>query len=101
MPIDGETRVSIRSRSRSALKGAPWLRLIAMLALACCGGHHDPPHPEPVEECRLYEAAVKNCFHRDISIASQASLLPATDADRERVRAMCSNNLQRIQKACR
>jgi hypothetical protein len=66
-----------------------------------CGGKHDPPQPEPVEECLQYEAAVRSCFHRDAAIASQAALLPATAADRQRIRAVCSENLQRIQKACR
>jgi hypothetical protein len=87
-----------------ALRTARALALfVGLLALSACGGKHEGERssPTPVEECRQYEDAVRRCFHRDVSIATQPSLLAVTKADRERIGASCSENLKRIQQACR
>jgi hypothetical protein len=100
-----EIAPSATARAQSALTGSAnviWALLAILLAIvAGCGGRHGPPRPEVVEECEQYETAVKSCFHRDIAIASRDVLLPATPAERERIRGMCRENLERIQRACR
>jgi hypothetical protein len=80
-----------------------WMRLARfgtlLIAFLCaCGrtGEH-----EPVPECVQYEAKMSACFHRDSGFASQPSLIPKTDADRDRIREICLTNLERLQVACR
>jgi hypothetical protein len=70
----------------------------ALVALVGCGDHVDAT---PVAECTQYQAALESCFHRPNDFASQASLVPRTEADRERIRQVCSANLERIRIACR
>jgi hypothetical protein len=82
-------------------QGALSLACVALGLSLGCGGKGIAPGPEPVEECRQYETALNACFHRDVSVANQASLLPKSDADRRRIKALCSENLKRIQIACR
>ena len=55
---------------------------------------------KPITECTEYEAAVKSCFGRESDFASQATLLPKTEGDRERIRQMCAANVERIRRAC-
>jgi hypothetical protein len=78
---------------------------VAALACACHSGASsasgDGANPAPVEECKTYEAAVNACFHRNLSIAHQTSLLPKSEDDRRRIAALCTENLQRIRTACR
>ena len=85
--------------------GVRWAT-VALLALAACGGRtpsgdSGAAPPQPVAECVQYEGALKTCFHRDSAFASQPGLLPQTDADRDRIRAMCAENLRRLTTACR
>ncbi len=51
-------------------------------------------------ECQQYESALDACFHRASGFTSQPSLIPSSDADRERIRQICLDNLQRIQASC-
>lgn len=68
--------------------------------LVACGG--DAVDPTAVPECQLYEAKIASCLHRfSAGFATQASLIPKTKADRERIREQCSENLARLEKACR
>jgi hypothetical protein len=72
------------------------------VALALSIGCSDHVAPVPVAECRQYEALVASCFHRPPSgFASQASLIPKTKAEREKIRQTCSTNFERMQVACR
>jgi hypothetical protein len=73
------------------------LMVYALAALCAC---NQSVKPEPIEECKQYEAALTSCFHRDSGFASQESVLPNTKADRERIRELCSQNLARIKRAC-
>jgi hypothetical protein len=66
-----------------------------------CGGKYDPPGPQPVEECVAYEAAVRRCMHQDVAIATQPAFTAVTEAEKARIRAMCNENLARIERACR
>ena len=75
--------------------------LVTVALAASCGGKKPSPGPEPVAECVQYEAKLKACLHRDVPIASQAALLPKSDEERAQVKALCSENLKRIQVACR
>ena len=79
--------------------------VVAVMAGACrLGGSNDSStsqSSEPVDECRQYEAALNACFHRDASFANQPALLPQSDADRERIKLLCAENLRRIRTACR
>lgn len=79
------------------------LAFVASLGTTGCrmGRADDATPPEPVAECVQYEAKLNACFHRDASVASQPTLLARTDSDRERIGAMCSDNLKRLETACR
>ena len=67
--------------------------------LGACSNH---VASDPVPECQEYEATLSSCFHRPPSgFASQASLIPKTEQDRERIRETCSVNLARLKTSCR
>jgi hypothetical protein len=74
------------------------LALAVGLAVGCTHGDR----PEPVEECQQYEALRTSCLHRDAGwFAEQPALIPKDKADRERIRNVCSENLDRLRRACR
>jgi hypothetical protein len=84
------------------------LGMFAVCALALgCSGRSEPSSSkatdpsQPIEACERYAAAVKTCLHRDVGFMSQAALRPKTEAERERISALCSDNLERIQQTCR
>lgn len=92
--------------SRAVAAPSPRLAMlagaIAALALTvACGGKKSAPTPEPVAECVQYETKLNVCLHRDARIASQDTLLPKSDEERARIRALCSESLKRIEVACR
>jgi hypothetical protein len=76
-----------------------WLALLFNVA-SCKNENPDAVPPEPVEECKQYEALIASCFHRETAFASHESLIPKTKSDRERIRQLCSENLQRLTTAC-
>jgi hypothetical protein len=88
--------------TRSVLKKCPPATVLATVAFLGCrnGDPVDQPAPEPVTECKQYETALSACFHRSVSIASEAAYLPKSEADRPRVQLLCSQNLERIESAC-
>jgi hypothetical protein len=92
-------RVSTAPR---VVRGAVLLALV--VGAAACGGHRHggaPAERAPVEACVRYEQALGTCFHRSVSIAEHPTLLPGSDAERARTEALCTENLHRIQLACR
>jgi hypothetical protein len=102
------------SRARHPRKGnARWLIAAALtcggrilgaavlLPAIGCSGKSDRVPSEPVPECVEYEKTVASCFHRPLAIANQPSLIPKTRGEREQIRALCTQNLNRIQSACR
>ena len=98
----GETSSSLRKAKTRARPGVSLVSVLAVLALACgCGGKRPSSDAEPVAECAQFETAMNACFGRHSSVARTPALLPKSDADRERIRAMCSENLERIRIACR
>jgi hypothetical protein len=72
-----------------------------LAAISLVWGCNANVKPEPVRECSQYEAALDACFHRDSGFASQPSVLPKDDADRERIRSLCIENLERLPAACK
>jgi hypothetical protein len=73
-------------------------------AAAACGGHKasgSAPNAEPVAECLQYQSLMQRCLHRDVPMTQNMMQLVKTDADRERFRAVCSENLERLSAACR
>ena len=66
----------------------------------CSSRHGEASAPEPVEECLQYEATLNACHHRNLSIANQPTLLRKSDEERDRIKQLCSENLQRIRTAC-
>jgi hypothetical protein len=40
-------------------------------------------------------------MHRDGGFAEQAALIPRDRSDRERIQRLCTENLQRLRRACR
>lgn len=84
-----------------ALVGAIVLSAGCSSKLHPSGSAAEPESVELVDECKQYENALTTCFHREVTLASHESLVPKSKADRERVRALCANNLKRIQAACR
>ena len=77
------------------------LTVAALLCVSACSGSRKADPPEPVAECLQYEHMLSSCFHRDASFASQENLLAKTEADRERIKAFCVDNIQRLKTACR
>jgi hypothetical protein len=83
---------------------AGWLRrlsviLVSLTSFACGGPGRDPPKPVPA--CQEYERAAAKCSGRNVPIASQPAALASTEADRNRLTALCELNLQRLNAACR
>jgi hypothetical protein len=81
----------------------------AVAALVACGGRkaseeraaNSSDVPQVVSECLRYEEKIRVCMHRDTGFANRPMLLARTDADRARIGAMCSENLRRLEAACR
>lgn len=81
--------------------------LFAFVFLVGCGGHRDNREQQqqeaaslPVPECDAYAQRARACFHRaDLEdvIATRAH----DEAERDRMRASCTLNLQRLSAACR
>ena len=64
--------------------------------------HHDA---EEIEECAAYFAKARACFGERAQVAGAAvanasNVMRKSDADRERVRATCSRDLARLDRAC-
>ena len=85
--------------------------MLAMLvaSVAACGGrssgsgstsNQTVDSAKPIPECVEYERAFARCNGVSPPIAAQPSLLPTTDADRERIKLLCAANLQRLNQAC-
>lgn len=74
----------------------------AFALLSACGSHKSTSDkPEPVPECVEYERLLTTCYHRNVPFANQPILIPKTDSERDRVKALCSENIQRLMTACR
>lgn len=96
------TRLVPPGRFKTAAMSSVFLFVAALGTSGCrMGRADDAAPPKPVAECLQYEAKLNACFHRDASIASQPMLLAKTDADRDRIAAKCSENLKRLETACR
>lgn len=93
-----------RSREAGLRPLRPYISLapvIAAFVCACRGGPtSEAVTSQPVEECKQYEAALRSCFHRNVSFAHQSFVLAKSDEDRKRIKEICSDNLRRIQTAC-
>jgi hypothetical protein len=74
------------------------------LSIGACAKHaadEEPPPGEPVAECVAYEHLLASCMHRKTDFAAQAILKPSSPDERAKVRTVCSDNLRRLQAACR
>jgi hypothetical protein len=79
--------------------------LLALVFLVGCSGHRDNQGQQEgadlaVPECDAYAQRARACFHRadlDDAIATRAH----DEAERDRMRASCTLNLQRLSAACR
>jgi hypothetical protein len=81
--------------------------LLAAAVVVGCGGHRDNQSQQEdkqadlaVPECDAYAARARACFHRadlDDVMATRAH----DEAERDRMRASCTLNLQRLSAACR
>jgi len=96
---------SRRSRMRFRLLVAGrHVCLLGLVFLGACHGcvsnHDEVSTPEPVVECKQYEATLNNCQHTNLSVANHPSLMPKSDEDRQRIKEFCSDNLKRIRVAC-
>jgi hypothetical protein len=77
-------------------------RLLPLLFLLGCSGHHDK-HDDAdlaVPECDTYAQRAAACFHRD-DLKGAIGTRAHDEAERDRMRARCSQNLQRLAAACR
>jgi hypothetical protein len=89
-------------RARMIARLSPALALLSLVG--CGGGHHDKQQDQQadlaVPECDAYAARARACFHRtdlDDVMATRAH----DEAERDRMRASCTLNLQRLNAACR
>jgi hypothetical protein len=105
--MDSQHRTTRRPQARlTALRVTGFAILFVGLvpAFVACGGHKasgEAPSAEPMAECDQYQALMRRCLHRDVPMAQNVMQLAKTDADRERFRAVCSENLARLAAACR
>jgi hypothetical protein len=86
------------SINRCAAVLQPTAVVLALLS-AGCSGRSSPG--EPVAECTQYESTFTSCFHRPLDPATHESFVPKSSADRDRLRQLCGENLQRLQASCR
>jgi hypothetical protein len=77
------------------------------LPLLACSGHSAPASsssttaPEPVAECQQYEQEFARCSGIAAAISTQPKALASNDADRARLKTLCSSNLARLRQSCR
>lgn len=90
-----------RRRSMVAGRMVAMLATLAAILCACSGRAPSSDDPAPIEECTLYEQALDACIHRDTHFSAQPALVATSDAARERIRSMCTENLRRLRDACR
>ena len=83
---------------------APSMSIATWVVLLVCAGcsrlADGQQLPQVVPDCVEYERALSRCFHRDVEIAKQTSLLARSDADRERIAHICNESLRQIRTAC-
>ena len=60
-----------------------------------------PGEPQPVPECQAYERELASCTGTTLPVATQPAVMASSEADRTRLKAMCSDNLARLKRACR
>lgn len=72
------------------------------LLTACSSSHAGPGNGGDlrVPECEAYAQRVASCFHRD-DLAGVIATRAHSEEERDRIRAVCSLNLQRLTAACR
>jgi hypothetical protein len=83
----------VRSRARTACRAI----VLASLVVCACSSSSKG---KPIAECVEYQGALEKCFQRPAGLAQQEALVPKTDADRERLRDVCKQNLERLRTAC-
>ena len=78
----------------------------ALFGVACSGrGGDDAGRAAPIAECEAYAAQLRACFGREApgaehAVAQSMSLTRANDAERARMKAMCSRDLERLRASC-
>jgi hypothetical protein len=97
--MKGPGHTALSSIAQARVLGARWVMACVTASIVACGGGASPSGP--VQECKDYERKLSACVHRDLPFATQASLLPKSREDRERIRELCLGNLQRLNAACR
>ncbi len=77
--------------------------VVATAALVACSAHSTTSStgPKPVPECQAYEREMARCTGTEANIATQPAALAQDDADRDRLAAICSSNLERLRQSCR
>jgi hypothetical protein len=73
--------------------------LATMSPLGCRANVADTDQTVP--ECREYESQWARCTGDRAAIATQPEMLAKTEADRLRLKTLCSSNLERLKQACR
>lgn len=73
--------------------------------LAACSSHPTGSGPAadagPLPECEAYQRALARCSGRPNDIVTPLVAHASTDAERASVRALCAENLERLNKTCR
>jgi hypothetical protein len=73
--------------------------LATMSPLGCRSNVADTDQTVP--ECREYESQWARCTGNRAAIATQPEMLAKSEADRLRLKTLCSSNLERLKQACR
>jgi|HubBroStandDraft_1064217.scaffolds.fasta_scaffold446313_2 hypothetical protein len=72
------------------------------LVVVVLGCHpHRQDADQTVAECREYEEEWARCTGNHAAIATEPEALAQTELDRERLKKVCSSNLERLKQACR
>jgi hypothetical protein len=94
---DSRIRPSFETRSLSLLA----VVLAGTTLTACGNAASQADDARPIAECNEYERALATCTGRNIAVGSQATALATSEAERERLRQLCSQNLSLLKATCK
>lgn len=80
------------------------LMLVLLAGVAACGSRSSSGATsglDPIPECEEYERTFARCNGLDAGIMNQSAATPKTPGDRDRLRSLCTINLERLKQACR
>jgi hypothetical protein len=86
-------------------KQRSWTAFVVAASLSSVGcrastATEDKDDHEGIPECREYQTAFAACRHQPVA-KDLLAMVPSDDAERDRLKHLCSVNLTRLREACR